>query len=60
MADNPFAQYIQKESESTNPFAGYVTDTEKPPAGDYRTEALRRGFAGTVGAVSGKIGRAHV
>lgn len=53
MADNPFAQFATKEADTTNPFAEFVSQEEIPPTGDYRTEALRRGFGGTVGAVSG-------
>jgi hypothetical protein len=54
MAENPFSQFAKQEADSTNPFAEYISTPESPsPSGDYRTEALRRGFAGTVGAVSG-------
>jgi hypothetical protein len=38
--------------ETLRMIAGEQAPTAQP-AGDYRTEALRRGFAGTVGAVSG-------
>lgn len=54
MAENPFSQFAKQEADSANPFAEYTSTPESPvPSGDYRTEALRRGFAGTVGAVSG-------
>lgn len=55
MADNPFAQFATKETDSTNPFAEFASPEEvaPTPAGDYRAEALRRGFGGTVGAISG-------
>lgn len=54
MAENPFSQFAKQEADSANPFAEYTSTPESPaPSGDYRAEALRRGFAGTVGAVSG-------
>jgi hypothetical protein len=54
MAENPFSQFAKQEADSANPFAEYTSTPESPaPSGDYRTEALRRGFAGTVGAFSG-------